>query len=521
MSAQQTVFIGDTGYDSLQAACDAVETGGIIKITGDQTITSRVIITGTKDFTITGENNAKIINGVANSLIVLLKGDDYKGTASFENLTFDGNNLATNQAFFEINTSNNLVIKNCTFTNINCSNENRICVNAKGNLTLENVSVTNNANENRAFALDQSGKNITVKGTGEYSITAGKNRPVKADGFTGKILLYVSGFADGATVVEGGNVANFTVAGAPEGQEWSLVQSEGNVTLKIENVLTSGPIKNITTGRYFADLAAAVSAAAADDVIEVSENIEMNDRIIPACNLTIKGVGENITIKRNFTNKLFFATRNHVTFENITFDCNEKDNDKSEYEVDNGSATFNNVKFINSKSAASALMYAKAGGRTINANGLAIENSTTNVIELNDGSKMTLTGLNNFAIKCNSANFSITVGEAGISNQNSIEITLPELTSEDLNKTVVTGCEDNTKFTLTNNGYFLKADNGNLVISDDASLGIDSVEAAGEGIVNVYDLTGRTLRTNVEAAEATEGLPRGLYIVGRRKVIVK
>lgn len=38
--------------------------------------------------------------------------------------------------------------------------------------------------------------------------------------------------------------------------------------------------------------------------------------------------------------------------------------------------------------------------------------------------------------------------------------------------------------------------------------------------VNVYDLAGRSVRTNVKAAEATLGLEKGFYIVGKKKVMI-
>jgi hypothetical protein len=39
--------------------------------------------------------------------------------------------------------------------------------------------------------------------------------------------------------------------------------------------------------------------------------------------------------------------------------------------------------------------------------------------------------------------------------------------------------------------------------------------------VNVYSLTGVTLRTNVNSHNATEGLPKGIYIIDNKKVSVR
>ena len=47
------------------------------------------------------------------------------------------------------------------------------------------------------------------------------------------------------------------------------------------------------------------------------------------------------------------------------------------------------------------------------------------------------------------------------------------------------------------------------------------VEVAGDNTVNVYSITGVLLRSNVQVVSATNGLHRGIYIIGNRKVFVK
>lgn len=43
---------------------------------------------------------------------------------------------------------------------------------------------------------------------------------------------------------------------------------------------------------------------------------------------------------------------------------------------------------------------------------------------------------------------------------------------------------------------------------------------ANDSIVNVYNMQGVVIRTNVDATTATQGLPRGIYIVGNKKVFI-
>ena len=43
----------------------------------------------------------------------------------------------------------------------------------------------------------------------------------------------------------------------------------------------------------------------------------------------------------------------------------------------------------------------------------------------------------------------------------------------------------------------------------------------GSDIVNVYNAKGQLIKSNVKASEATQGLPRGVYIIGNKKVYVE
>ena len=50
---------------------------------------------------------------------------------------------------------------------------------------------------------------------------------------------------------------------------------------------------------------------------------------------------------------------------------------------------------------------------------------------------------------------------------------------------------------------------------------IDKTEMSQQlpAVVNVYDMQGRLVKTNVKAGESLNGLPRGLYIVGGKKML--
>ncbi|MDY6292928.1 MAG: C10 family peptidase [Bacteroidales bacterium] len=55
----------------------------------------------------------------------------------------------------------------------------------------------------------------------------------------------------------------------------------------------------------------------------------------------------------------------------------------------------------------------------------------------------------------------------------------------------------------------------------DTPTAITTIGADGNEIVNVYNVQGMLLKQNIKAADALKELPRGIYIIGNRKVIVK
>ena len=82
----------------------------------------------------------------------------------------------------------------------------------------------------------------------------------------------------------------------------------------------------------------------------------------------------------------------------------------------------------------------------------------------------------------------------------------------------------------TNSGYILPSvpttdETGDMSILVDGTLTSISTAAvsteSAASIVNVYTLSGTLVRTNVKNANATNGLPAGIYIVGKQKVLVK
>ena len=65
---------------------------------------------------------------------------------------------------------------------------------------------------------------------------------------------------------------------------------------------------------------------------------------------------------------------------------------------------------------------------------------------------------------------------------------------------------------------------GNMICSltdGNGTVGTDRIKAECQTLTDVYSLSGVRVRSQVSVSEATKGLPKGIYIVNGKKVIVR
>ena len=85
-------------------------------------------------------------------------------------------------------------------------------------------------------------------------------------------------------------------------------------------------------------------------------------------------------------------------------------------------------------------------------------------------------------------------------------------------KVYLSKCHYSTPYTLYIKDDVAKNSLTGQFLDGDAS----GTEGADDnGLVDVYNLQGIMVRSQVPSNEATQGLPAGIYIAGHRKVIVK
>ena len=98
------------------------------------------------------------------------------------------------------------------------------------------------------------------------------------------------------------------------------------------------------------------------------------------------------------------------------------------------------------------------------------------------------------------------------------------------NNSVLNVCSDSPVFIAGRSGYIDATKVQNLGGTPDKVIGIDGIinnigkveiTDSADAPVNVYTIDGILLKRNVKASEATRNLPKGVYIVGKEKVLVK
>lgn len=191
---ESPVMIGTKGFANLADAFSAAADGGVIVLNENQTVSgSRLNING-RDLTVkAGKEGIVIKRGVAaNSLMVLSNAANK--TASFEGITFDGDNLESTACTFEASGSGRVAFTDCSFINFKTTNGQGIvsCKNG-GKAALKNVKFSGNTvNEGRGEIFIGSAGS-TIEGENEVSLYLEKQNAITAGELSGTstVKIYV------------------------------------------------------------------------------------------------------------------------------------------------------------------------------------------------------------------------------------------------------------------------------------------------------------------------------------------
>lgn len=474
------IKIGDTTYDTLQAAVDAASETDVITISGEYTQSGRLNINN--PVTISGTNNATI-KATDTKNIVILVVNKSKGALKMSNVTIDGDGKTwDNKNLMEINTAGN-ELTNVTFSNAGTTHNGGLLRSiGSGRVTLENITVDNcTINEGRGEFFCGTNDGITIKGNNAIqSIYIENNYRIRATDLTNtdKIKIIVEGAKRKANdpVISGySDPSKFEFIGCADGCEIETVGEDLKYVIYVA----------AHNGVNYKTLKDAYENAKGSEVknITIINDLELGDRqLFEVPDLVVSGKTGNETITKNFGGKLLFGANKTTTLKNMTINLNNNSGiSDGHIEAGNGNLTLDNVTFTNMSEDGKHVIYAKAQRRVTlndvkgNASILLKHNGT-------NGANATISGNNAVSFTMENAANQITVANEGITNTTPIDITYTDaagVSSDNVpdNTVVVKNCTNPKLFNITNEGLTLAAKDGNLILTKKVSSGVEDVMA--------------------------------------------
>lgn len=248
------VYIGETGYETLNAAITAVEDGGeaVIELKEDITLTSNLSRTAGKTIIVNG-NGYTISRGDIGARFMAVT-NTATTSLTFNNVTLDGGNAELTVAAFQPSSSASLTLKDVTFANFNTTNARGIIDAANGGKWhLDGVKFVDCTVANQDVTTNNSA-GCTISGDNSLTLRInGAETTVAAEGVANAEAVAVT---LGATPV----VDRVVFTGCSDAGQFSCANdgyvfiTDGN-NLKIGNQTTTGiaGITNDTTlpARYY------------------------------------------------------------------------------------------------------------------------------------------------------------------------------------------------------------------------------------------------------------------------------
>lgn len=459
------VKIGDTVYNTLNAAVDAAADGDEIVITGVTEIDSRVNIS--KGITIKGgdaEAQIKRKWGL-NSILVLFQAGSQGSVV--KNVVFDGAQMETKTPIVQVEGANYVTLSNVTIQNeVTTSDQGFVCAKSNGRFLIENMTIGENCVKGENYGAVFGGGNefITLKGD-NVNLSVRMQGRVKVDGeLTNEtpIKLYPAVNIGSILVIDTNQKDKFELIGAPG--TFMSVEKDGSRRDCL--YYREGVIENAVTGEAFGSMANALATLAeGDNEFSLLEDVTIDARLIP-------GAGKSVS----FTGKdgVKTITRGNFNAGQSTFEMNNSSN---------GTLRFKDVHFVNANASVSNAMLVAQGGSVVlenvteafetnsswnlqvktNGHATATDTQLRKVL-VNDRGHLYIDGNNDMTITLQSGASDLQVSAGGeLTNEKKVRIeyqTLPETGT-----VVVKNCEDAAKFFVNHAGYSLVAEGGNLVLA--------------------------------------------------------
>ncbi len=520
-SAENVVFIGDTGYETLDAALTAVKDGETINITGN-TEWKNAWTPTVSNITIQAEQGVTISCYLKNKRAITLNNSNPR-TVTLKNLHLDYvEKDASDRRLIEAS-KGVLNMENCKISNFKHNKTQDVILVSGGTGKLTNVVFENSELTAGLGEIRVGGNNLTISGTTNGSLNVeGTDRYVTVEGSMNPAapikVIVPENRAAGKTIVKNcTDVSKFEL------------QSEGFI-LKVsgENIVTAiKPVVFIGETGYDT-LISAVDAAQPEDVINVTGDVTVTDRIGLNKKIIIQGEdGVNVNF-RETRHAAFLATSGEVaTLKNLNFVWTNENASESKFlEANAGGVIVEDcvIKDFNTSHNQGAVAGINGGWFTLK--NVKFENCTVPQSEIFFGaSNSTIDGTTNGAITIEN-DYSFSVGEnfaiAGEVNALADEvipapnaIKLYFAGNRNKNTDVVLGTNDPTKFNLNHESLALAAHatENKLIAQEKTGTGIAGIEADGNAPVEYFNLNGVQVKA--------DSMTPGVYVRRQGKNVTK
>lgn len=488
-SAFADIKIGETTYDNLKLAVEAVKDGETILISGTVTSPDRAITTAAQKgitFSIKGEGTDAVVSCTKRGTQVLLCNQSGT-TVNVENVTFDGGNREwdtnpvvaaengimnfTNVTFkdFTINMKADAdktnASKNCIFTSKNT-----------GNYTLTNVTLDNCVvADGFATAYTNRNNGLTISGNNPGLSIYPDGVAFQANNLTNTtaIDVYLTKITLDKTVVTGyTDLTKFNFIGAAEG--CGVEANGGNLVYAKQNYVAMIGETGYKTISDALNAAVVAVEEGQQTVVSVLDNCQTASRFLPNqklnFNILVEATGEAKTITR------FNGSNNNTMFE-LNNDCGVSTLTLRNLILKNENTAVTNSMIAIQKGTVVldkvTAEYATTNGSLINikeTGWLYLTDSKTGNVFVNTNGHLHLAGNNTITIELaavSGAKFARIQVEGAMTNATPIAISCADM-ADYVGKTLVTVAEgveaDPSKFVLPA-GYEFSAVEGGLAVA--------------------------------------------------------
>ncbi len=508
-----------TGYFALNKAWTEAQDGDVLQINSDITFNS-TLNPDTRNLTIKGADGVKIsIAPNSKGTIPVVINVNSTGSASIENITFAFPDESSTTNFSQ-QTNGTLNLTNVTIDGFKTTAANggvRV-YNSPVATTLDNLSFVNcefpeSAPYNVLTAVKES--TMTLKGACDYTVCLNNQASFIIDGGISdgsKVTISFTNHTNGLPAVKGTtDLSKFTLANtskmlAPQGEDISTLNY---AKILVVNDTETGK-ESVGVDALGGSSGAASKLTGTSGQIIINENIDLSNGITSLAGKTVTIAGANPAVTVNIAAQYAIANAGaadtHITLKNLI--VNGVLDSYTSYPVQatvaGASVDIENVTFQNITRNENYLIRANAGGVW------SLDNVTFSNCSVATGNPLVNTNNDGCSISGIIKGMSLriqdgsTVDAEGLSAESDpIALTLGGTVYHD--SPVITNCEDESLFTLTNKGWSLMADNGGIkALEDKVVTGIEEVAAEAEGAAEYFDLNG--MRVNAE------NLTPGIYV---------